>query len=251
MTSASSSKGEDVPLKAFAVTEENENTGGIVFAKHAIAARRIGANEYADGEFGYVTCRRAKWADEYADKGDVPLSAMVEAGWNFECGSCGRRIDSDMCCERDIALDDIIGSQRSIAYCNAVCEAEYKLHRAKAERVQLRWIRRFRRLVKARFPDAVVITGEGIRRENGAHAYATTDKDGRWHIDQVAVSFEFPGMQIAPATLRYDRRASWGRNGTRPDKPYWSCCNGDRDVFEAWAKQPRAAHLTDQEGQNR
>jgi hypothetical protein len=132
-------------LKAFSVTEENDNTGGIVFAKHAITARRIGANQYADGEFGYVTCRRAKWADEYAEHGDVPLSAMVEAGWNFECGSCGRRIDSDMCWERDIALDDIIGSQRSIAYCNAVCEAEYKLTRAKAERVQMRWIRRFRR----------------------------------------------------------------------------------------------------------
>lgn len=46
-------------LKAYSVTEEYENTGGIIFAEHNIVARRIGASEYADGDFHAVTCRRA------------------------------------------------------------------------------------------------------------------------------------------------------------------------------------------------
>jgi hypothetical protein len=46
-------------LKAFAVTEHDENTGAVIFAKHDIVARRIGADEYADGELSYVSCRRA------------------------------------------------------------------------------------------------------------------------------------------------------------------------------------------------
>ena len=52
-------------MKAYAVTEEDENTGGIIYAEHNIVARRLGANEYADGEIAYVSCRRAPWADEY------------------------------------------------------------------------------------------------------------------------------------------------------------------------------------------
>lgn len=36
-------------MKAFAVLENDECTGAIIFAKHAIVARRLGANEYAGG----------------------------------------------------------------------------------------------------------------------------------------------------------------------------------------------------------
>lgn len=221
-------------LKAYAVLENNENTGGIVFAKHAVTARRQGANEYADGEFEYVTCRRAKWADRYAETREVPIAGMIENGWHFECGSCGTRIDSDMLWERDLELEDVIGTNNTGAYCNAVCEARERLYKAEASHVQKRWIRRFRKLVKAKFPDAVIIKGEGIGSSNGAHAYARKSK-GRWQIGQCAVSFEFPGMEIAPATLRYDRQSTWPKTDL-PNKPYWSCCNGDQATFEAWAK---------------
>lgn len=229
--------GKAETLKAFAVTEEDEGTGGIVFAKSAIAARRIGANEYADGEFAYVLCRRAPWADECAADGDVPVWLMVEHGWHFECQGCGRRIDSDMLWERDIKPEDIIGTQRTSAYCNDVCRAREALHRAEANRAQIRWIRRFRKIIKARFPNAEIVAGEGFGR--GAHAYASK-RNGVWRIEQVNVQFEFPGMTIAPATLRYDRTQRT-RNAYRPNKPHWSCCAGDKEAFEAFAKAERIA----------
>lgn len=39
-------------LRAFAVVEEGENTGGIVFARHAIVARKIGAPHGAPARVG-------------------------------------------------------------------------------------------------------------------------------------------------------------------------------------------------------
>lgn len=41
------------PLKAYAVLEHDENTGGIVFARHSVVARREGAARY-DDEFENV-----------------------------------------------------------------------------------------------------------------------------------------------------------------------------------------------------
>jgi len=37
-------------LKAYAVLEDCENTGGIVFARHSIVALRNGASTFGDGE---------------------------------------------------------------------------------------------------------------------------------------------------------------------------------------------------------
>lgn len=224
------------------MTEHDEGSGGIIFARHAITARRLGANKYADGEFGYVNCRRAPWADRYADTRDVPISVMVEAGWHFECGGCGARIDSDMLWERDLEPEDLIGTQHSVAYCNAVCEAHERLRRAEAKHRERRWIRRFRKIIRARFPDATVVPGEGIG--GSAHALAGKQK-GRWVVEQVAVLFEFPGMTIAPATLRYNRAdRQWRLPGSpppKPSKPHWECCTGDRAAFEAWAAKSKAA----------
>lgn len=214
--------------KAYAVLEEVENTGGIVFAKHAIVARREGANQFAGGEFDYVSCRRAAWADEFAENGDVPISVMVAHGWHFECGSCGSRIDEDMLWERDLRPTDIVGSQHSAAYCNAVCEARYNLRRAEAVYRERRWIRRFEKIIKRRFPGVTI----GNKDWGKPHAHASNSK-GKWTIQQVWVSFDFPGSQYGPASLRYNR--DYPDKVGRPAKPHWSCAGGDREAFEAFA----------------
>lgn len=236
---------EPRPLKAFTVLETSEGTGGIVFARHSVVARREGAAQFGDGDFHGVTCTRTQWADRYADADEVPISEMIDHGWHFECGSCGQRIDNDYLLERDWVSEDVIGSQHSTVYCNAVCEARQALHRAEAAYHERRWIRRFRRLVKRRFPDAVLVKGEGLTAE--AHAYADK-RQGRWAIQSVVVSFEFPGMQIAPATLRYSRKepSRWDRAPFKYAKPEWSCCYGDKEAFEAYAATPR--HLDKGEG---
>lgn len=214
----------DCPPKAFAVLEEDENTGGIVYAKSAVAARRLGADEYADGDFSAVSCRRAPWADDYHDK-PLPVSIMVEAGWHFECGGCGCRIDEDYLYDTGRMPEDVVGVQHSAVYCDAVCEATYALHRAKCKRLETRWLRRFAKIVKARFPDA---------KPKHAHAYARSRADGRLQIAQVSVEFDFPGRKYAMAQLAWREKTCWEK--TYP-KPAFTCSAGDKGAFEKYAAQ--------------
>lgn len=216
---------------AFAVTDNYENEGGIVFAKTSVAARRRGADQYADGEFSDVSCRRASWADAYAETGKVPASVMVEHGWHFECAGCGRWIDEDGHYERDLDVAEIIGTQYSAVFCNAVCEARQRLDAAEADYCQKRWIRRFSKLVLKKFPSARLCVGEGFK---GPHAYASR-RNGKPSIRQVVIPFEFDGMQFGPASLRMDEYSG------RRNKPAWSCCGGDKDAFEAFAAKAMEA----------
>ena len=221
--------------KAYAIHEEYENTGGIVFAHHAVVARRIGAGEYADGEFDQVSCRRASWADCYADTGKVPVAAMVDNGWYFDCFGCGRRIDLDLYDEpgyESWSPHDIIGYQHTAAFCRQGCKDDHEAHEAERKRRQQRVIERFGRIVLRKFPDAILTDGEGYRAK--ARAYANHTK-GRWIIEQVRVPFTYPGMQYGPGSLDYDR---YPHNRTVKAKPHFTCAGGDVAAFEAWA----AAH---------
>lgn len=217
------------PMLAYAVLENDERTGGIIYATSNIAARRQGANEYGDGELSYVTCNRAPWADEYYGKA-LPVSVMVDNGWHFECSHCGGRIDEDMVWEKQIQTDDIIGHQFSLCYCDARCEAGDALDKANREHVERRWVRRFMRIVRARFPEAKPIKKGAYASRQGNH-YA---------IQEVSVEFEFPGQQFGPATLSWQRRRNWRSPYDRQrSKPRYTCCNGDREAFEAYAAATR------------
>ena len=83
------------PIKAYIVQEEDEGTGGVVFAKTNAQARRIGAHEYGDGDWDSVVCRRAPWADEYVAAGHVPTRAYLQMGWYWECTGCELRMSED------------------------------------------------------------------------------------------------------------------------------------------------------------
>lgn len=217
------------PMLAYAVMETCEYTGGIVYATSAAAARRIGANEFAGGDFGGVSCRRAPWADVYIGQ-PIPIWLMVFYGWRFECGHCGCRIDNDMLWEKQLENEDLIGFEHTVAYCDARCEAGDALDKAKREHLQKRWLRRFAKIVKRRFPEASPVLH---------HAYANLS-GGRCTIEQVIVEFDFPGRQYGMASLSWRRASSWAK---RPSKPQWSCSNGDREAFEAYAAATRSQPL--------
>lgn len=209
-------------MKAYAVTEEDENTGGIIYAEHNIVARRLGANEYADGEIAYVSCRRAPWADEYYGIG-LPISVMVDNGWHFECHGCGQRIDSDMLYDQDRRSEDIVGTQDSLVFCDAVCEAYHNLNRAKCKKLETRWVRRFIKIVKRYFPDA---------EPEYRHAYASRNNDGRYTISHVSVQFDFPGREYAMAELAWRKKSSWEKEYP---KPHFTCSSDDKEAFKLWA----------------
>lgn len=229
-------------VRAFAVTEEDENTGAIYFAKHAITAKRLGADEHAGGEIGYVSCRRAPWADAYAGK-PLPAKVMVAHGWHFECHGCGMRIDEDELRDRRMDLESVIGSQHSAVYCCPSCRRKHLSRQRRREAEQQRAIEIFKAIVRKRFPDAAFCDGHD--NPNWRHHAWVTYRHGEkgWLWEQVCVSFTFPGMKIAPATFRLPDRPWCGYgHGNRfigPLKPYYSCCYGDREAFEAYAASTR------------
>jgi len=78
------------PLLAYTVTSSEEHVSAVVFHRHAVAARRLGASEI-DDDFSGVTLRRAPEFDHCAP-GPVPDEALYRAGWFLECQGCSSRV---------------------------------------------------------------------------------------------------------------------------------------------------------------
>lgn len=221
-------------MKAFAITENDENTGGIYFADHDITAKKAFCREF-DHELTDVTCRRAPWADQFAGRA-VPAKVMIDAGWHFECCECGERIDTDYLRENRLPLDQVIGTQWSLVFCGKRCAARfYSMKRRRAEQ-GAQAIACLAKIIRKRFPDSEIIISDD---QHKPHAYIT-NKHGMklWFWDQVAVSFTFPGMKIGPATLRLDH---FNSSKIGPQQPEYQCCRGDLEAFEAYADQTRIA----------
>lgn len=216
-------------MKAYSVLEEFENTDGIVFARHAVTARRMGADRYADGDFSLVSCRRAKWADRYAETGIVPASDMVWNGWHFECHYCGARISADYRAFKSWTPDYVIGHGEGRVFCHKGCQTAHDHETAFAERLKVRTVAHYAQRLAKRLPGITVKPiGSDFR---GSHVYV----DGG-RIKQVVIDFDWPGQKIGPAAFRWDRNVS-GTNGI-------TCCFGDKEAFEAFAaasKEPAHA----------
>jgi hypothetical protein len=213
-------------LKAYTVLEEFENTGGIVFARHAVTARRLGADRYAEGNFSLVTCRRAKWADGYAETGIVPASGMVWDGWHFECHYCGARIDRDLEPFKGWTPDHVIGRGEGLVFCHKGCQAAHDHESAFAERLKVRTFAHYAQKLARRFPGITVRPiGYAVR---SSHVYVN---GGR--IKQVVIDFDWPGQKIGPAAFRWDSNVSGGKGFT--------CCFGDKEAFEAFVAGSKKA----------
>jgi hypothetical protein len=218
---------------AFVVSDNYEDGSVVVFAKTAVAARRYGANEL-DIDFESVeSCRRAPEFDAYAEQGRVPNDVLLEHGWWFECYGCCRRIDSSLEGEHDygsrsrtITLKPVFSGD--IVYCCPSCKARDESDMRERRNAEAMAISDFQERVLRRFPDAEF---EAHRQ----HAYVA-GRNGVYGVEQVIVRFGFPGMQIGPAEYRYDLYPNYTAAKLGPHAPEFTCCNGDKVAFEAWAK---------------
>lgn len=217
------------PLKAYAVLETGEGTGGIIFARRDIEARKRGSCEFSDGDISSVTCRRAAWADQYAETQRVPVLAAIEQGWNFECHGCGARLDYDWFYENGKPLEGVIGFMEGRVFCCAECKSADEAVESQKKDVGEDFLGTLRAMVQKRFGDVEFVSGYG--RE---HVYVIHD-DGGYSVGQAFVSFTFPGQAIAPASLKYQFPYSFSWDGVGCPKPYFTCTNGDREAFEAFA----------------
>lgn len=231
-------------LKAFAVTEDDENTGAIYFAECDIVARRLGANEFASGDIAYVSCRRAPWADAYAGTA-VPARVMIANGWHFECTGCGGRIDEDFLEDRGLTVEGVIGTQSGKVFCCSRCARKHMSLQRRRTAEERRAIEAFKAIVRRRFPDADFCDEPDGGLFRGRHHAYVVPTPGGWHWQQVIVAFRFPGMSVGPAHFVMNDSYSYG-----PHPAGYTCCAGDRDAFEAYAattrKRPPAALSTSQ-----
>lgn len=167
-------------MKAYHVSEDCEGSGVIRFAKHAVVARREGADEL-DMEFEGVDCRRAPEFDQYAP-GPVPLEAQMDHGWWIGCTNC----------QRTLYIEDgpvIVGQN---AYCSPWCRLNFFERYAK----DMADARLAEHLAKGKFPGAIDLYG-----------YRTHDRDNvRKYVLQAR--FKFPGCQY-PAKWQVEGELCW------------------------------------------
>ena len=172
-------------MKAYQVTDQGPDAGAcVVFAEHAVVARRQGAQEL-DCEFESVSCARAPDFDAYALLGYVPADVLVDHGWFIFCQRCEARVDGDN--DHDLVVE---GRNQ---WCSPQCRERDARERARREAKRSAGRADF----CARFPGATVksvIVG-------GASG------------DDVTVRFTFPGAQgqgefraSDPAHIRVERR---------------------------------------------
>lgn len=180
----------DKQLKAYVVREPDEGHCRIVFATRNVVARREGAAEL-NIEFEEVeSCTRAPWADQYAP-GPVPVQAMIEAGWWYECEcGCGRRIDNGEG-QHNIDADGDDGELNPMdpvyfdhgVYWNQKCiDAEIE-YRRQQEEAKARDKAEVESAVLAKFPFATEITDH--------RSYAMVD--GKADYKALQAQFRFPG----------------------------------------------------------
>ncbi|WP_159953155.1 hypothetical protein [Rhizobium sp. 18065] len=217
------------PVRAFAVLELGENTGGIIFARHAIAARKSGACEYSDGDITSVECRRAHWADRYADQRIVPAADAIAHGWRFECHGCGETMDLGWLYDNDLPVEGVIGSMDGCQFCCAECKERDATLKRQQKALGDEFIETLRAIVIRRFGN-VEFCSEAFK----PHTYVI-EQAGALSIGQASLSFNFPGQIYAPATVIYDWPYSFAWDGRGPVKLKYSCVNGDKLAFEAFA----------------
>ncbi len=197
------------PLKAYSV--QSDEYGCIVFETNSAAARRVGANQL-DTEWEYIeSCRRAPWADEYAEvKGGVPPLVMVENGWWLECMHCGRQINSDLEAwdenNEAITLEPVECGQH--IYCSQSCKDERDSEIAARDLA----FETFKKSVQEKRPDLTF-----------------TEYQGGGHWISMTAKFTFPGSKFggtARGEVGSDEISFWIANG---DKAAWDTYESSRE----------------------
>lgn len=217
------------PLLAYSVVENCESTGGIVFARHRIAALKQGACAWSDGDISGMILQRVPWADHCADTGIVPANLMIAHGWHFECHGCGATIDEDWLAEEKLDIDGVVGNQNGPIFCCARCKWRNMRYMARRVRAKSEAVTLFQSIIRQRFGD-VEFAGE--------HVHLIEGERGGFHWYQVHVAFNFPGMVIGPAWLQRDEPSPRGHHGfIGPAKARYTCCAADREAFEKFAAE--------------
>lgn len=213
-------------LKAYSVLEDDENTGGIVFAKSGAEARRIGSNQFGDGDFNWGKARRARWADEFVP-GPVPIKAQIEHGWKYECHGCYVVIDdSQYGGENDEIKFDIVEVEGAV-YCTPECRDDHLAQRAEVKRIE--------QFVIGDLTDRLLRLLPGATIAGRTHVYMPNTQ---WPMAarEASIEFTFPGARIGFGSFRFREIG---------ETPHVEICAGDRIAYYRWREAGYPPHMMD------
>lgn len=221
----------DKPLLAYLVTEDDEGTGGVVFARSSAEARREGSSRFGDGDFNWGRAVRAPGLDRYAADGHVPWKAMFEMGWWRECSGCGVRIAQDEEDEDGELIKFNLVEVGSAVYCTPECRERKLADDAESDRIKA-WIVGYMtdRLLRA-MPGALVINDPARCLP---HVYVPNGPNPR-APQQVVLHFLFPGSRYG-GDFRFDKIGQ---------KPRVEVACGDLAAFSAWKMAGYPPHMMD------
>lgn len=218
-------------LRAFMVTAEaSEESGGVIFAKSHIEARRIGASEWNDGELGGMTVRRSPRLDRFSP-GPVPAWVLVSMGWTWEeCAGCALQVSEDSLEEAGLAVEGVRGNDGSLVFCCARCEGEWRDRRRAAEAAGQAVISAMIARLHRRFRGQVIV--------EKSHHY-TLIREGLPTTQEASVEFSWPGQKIGNAVIHLVRDYYSHAATMLPPSLQIRCCMGDKEAFEKFAEEWR------------
>jgi len=191
-------------VKAYEVYDGNDGWT-IQFATNGATARREGANELNCEWEDIDHCRRKPELDQYAP-GPVPLSAMLEIGWWYECNCCSKHCYAD---NPGVIIDE------NAVYCNDQCsQLEWRKERdnARAKSCLIE-------LFESKFHGATI-----------THVYVsgtTLEPMDKYGGARAVVTFMFPGG-VHTGTFHYG-------------DAFASVMKTDAEAFECWHSEKAAA----------
>jgi hypothetical protein len=219
-------------LKAYIVTEEDEGTGGVVFARSSAEARREGSQRFGDGDFNWGKARRAPGLDQYAADGRAPWKALFDMGWWCECSGCGCRIQQDEEDEEGSLIQFDLVEVGSSVYCRPSCREQRLAEDAEVARLSAWAIADLTDRVMRAMPGAVILGGND--RSIYPHVYVPR---GAWPMapKQIVLHFMFPGARFG-GDVRVDKIG---------EKPKFLIVRGDLVAFHRWREAGYPPHLMD------
>jgi len=106
-------------MQAYTVDEEIDST--VVFAETEVEAAQIGASElWSDPEF--VKVKRSPEYDQYTHLGYVPIKALYDDNWWFECWECLQQIPLEDDDEGN-SLEPVFEEKK--AFCSKECQQDF------------------------------------------------------------------------------------------------------------------------------
>jgi len=191
-------------LQAYSV--QGDENGCVVFATSGVVARREGANEIDCDFEGVASCRRAPQFDMYAP-GPVPIRALVEDGWFWDCFGCNIRlhgIDGNEDHDGN-ELVVVFPNDRSV-YCSQSCYENDMRERAERKQAENNLREEFTR----RYPGCTI---------KGCYGYPLVD----------SVIFDFPGGKHGG---RWDANDPDHVNIAQIELPVWATYKARKEAGE-------------------